>query len=115
MDVNMVCKIFEKVVLCSDNSWMFNAEAFDWNPGVFMAGAAEAYRKSGKEEIFEYLESWCDRHLGEAGVLRTVNSSAPLIMVSELYVLTGDEKYKAVCCEAAEWWSYSNCLFPKIL
>lgn len=105
LENDMIYKIFEKVALCSDNSWMFNAEAFDWNPGVFMAGAAEAYRKSGNKKILEYLIGWCDRHLSEAGVLRTVNSSAPLIMVSDLYVLTGDEKYKSVCEEAAKWLS----------
>ena len=100
---DMIYRIFEKVALCSDNSWMFNAEVFDWNPGVFMAGAAEAYKKSGNEKILNYLTGWCDRHLDEANALRTVNSSAPPIMVSELYILTGDEKYKIVCEEAAKW------------
>lgn len=98
-------KIFEKVALCSDNSWMFNAEAFDWNPGVFLAGAAEAYKSSGDKRILDYLKGWCDRHIDESGALRTVNSCAPFIMVSELYLLTGDEKYRTVCEEAALWLS----------
>lgn len=96
-------KIFEKVALYSDSSWMFNAETFDWNPGVFLAGAAAAYKKTGDERILDYLKGWCERHLDEAGVLRTVNSSAPLIMVADLYELTSGEKYRIACEEAAEW------------
>lgn len=100
---NIMYKIFEKVALCSDDSWMFNAEVFDWNPGVFLAGAAAAYRKSGNDNILKYLKGWCDRHLCEADAQRTVNSSAPLIMVSDLYEITGEEKYRSVCEEAAAW------------
>lgn len=102
-DNDMIYKIFEKVALCSDSSWMFNAEAFDWNPGVFLAGAAEAYKRTGNEKILEYLKGWCDRHLSEAGTLRTVNSSAPLIMVSDLYAITKNEEYRSVCEDAAAW------------
>lgn len=100
---NLYLKVFKKVALCSDDSWMFNAENFDWNPGVFLAGASAAYKKFGNEEIFEYLKGWCDRHLDEAGLQRTVNSSAPLIMVSDLYVRTGEEKYRKACEDAADW------------
>ena len=100
---DMINKVFEKVALCTDSSWEFNAEAFDWNPGVFLAGAAAACEKTGDTRILDYLIGWCDRHLSEAGALRTVNSSAPLIMVSDLYLITKNEAYWQVCEDAAAW------------
>ncbi len=104
MNINsLFFKVFEKVSLCSDNSWEFNAECFDWNPGIFLAGASAFYKKFGDKEVIDYLKGWCERHLWESGNQRTVNSSAPLIMVSDLYVLTGEEKYKTACEEAAKW------------
>ena len=103
VDNNLIYRIFEKVALCSDSSWEFNAEAFDWNPGVFLAGVAAAYKRTDDKRLLDYLTGWCDRHICEADAQRTVNSSAPLIMVSELYVVTKEEKYRAVCEEAAAW------------
>ncbi len=103
MQDDLYLKIFKKVASSSDSSWEFNAESFDWNPGVFLAGAAAVYKKADNEEILDYLKGWCDRHLMEADRQRTVNSSAPLVMVAGLYELTGNDEYKNVCETAAKW------------
>lgn len=96
-------EIIRRVTEGKDTSWMMNAERFDWNPGVFLAGAVTAYEKSGDERILKYLKEWTERHMGEADKQLTVNSTAPLIMLLELYRITKEEKYKKVCDGVAHW------------
>ncbi len=97
-----ITDIVNRVVYGKDTSWMMDAERFDWNPGVFLAGAAAAYDKYGDAQILNYLTGWADRHMDEAYGQHTVNSTAPLIMLLELYRITGDEKYISVCDDIAE-------------
>lgn len=96
-------KVIDRMVYGTDTEWNMNIHHFDWVPGVGLYGIWRAYEVTGKEEYLKFLVDWADKHLEEAYVKKTVNSTAPALTILELYKKTGDERYGKVCYDIAEY------------
>lgn len=83
--------------------WAMDIHAWDWVPGVGMYGISRAWKHTGKQEYFDFIKSWVDRHMDKAYGVKTVNSTAPMSTVLQLYMDTKDEKYRKVCSDIADW------------
>lgn len=99
----MLEKAADRVVYGKDTTWGMDMEHFDWGPGVGLYGIWKAWQATGREAYLQYLTGWADRHGKEAAELRTINSTAPCLTIWELYRLTGNEAYRKICLEAAEY------------
>lgn len=95
--------IADRMVYGSDTTWAMNIHSFDWVPGVGLYGIYQAYEKTGKQAYLDFLEQWAARHLKEAGAHRTINSSAPLLTIFELYQITKKNEYLQACVEGAQY------------
>lgn len=98
-----IVKIADRITDFHDNDWAMDIEHFDWVPGVGLYGLYHAYKKTGRQKYYEYLISWTERHLNEAYTRKTVNSTAPLLTVVELYNETKEPRYLRVCREIADY------------
>ena len=96
--MNYLERIAERVINGNDTDWAMNINAFDWVPGVGLFGIYKAYTATGK--YLDFLTDWADRHLREASVQRTVNSTAPMLTVLQLYKETGNKRYLDAALEA---------------
>ena len=94
-------KITDRVIYGNDTSWNMDIERFDWGPGVGLYGIWKAWQATGKEEYLRFLEKWINRHLKEAYVQKTVNSTAPLLTVLTMWEQEGNEAWLRVCEEIA--------------
>ncbi|MEG2670131.1 MAG: glycoside hydrolase family 88 protein, partial [Oscillospiraceae bacterium] len=99
----MIRKITDRIVYGKDVDWAMNIEKFDWIPGVGLYGIFNAYRATGEEKYLEFLNEWANRHLQEAYTKKTINSTAPLLTIVELYDETNKEEYLKVCTDIANW------------
>ena len=96
-------KVIDRIINGADTEWGMNIHHFDWVPGVGLYGIWRAYEVTGEERYFQFLTRWAEMHLQEAYIQKTVNSTAPLLTMLELYQKTGDEKYGKVCFELADY------------
>ena len=103
MVIKMIEKIADRVIYGNDRQWEMNIENFDWVPGVGLYGIWKAYKATGKRKYMDFLIGWANRHIDEAKDAVTINSSAPMLTIAELYHETGNEQYLNACLEAAEY------------
>ncbi len=89
-------------MLIPQSEWEMNIEHFDWVPGVGLYGLYRAYEATGEEKYLKFLEEWTKRHLQEAYIQKTVNSTAPLLSILCLYEKKKDPILLKVCEEIAE-------------
>ena len=101
--MQLLKKVANRVITGQDVSWQMDVERFDWNPGVFLAGVAFAYHKQPDDALLSFMQAWAERHMADAYAQTTVNSTAPLLMILELFRITGDVRYRKVCDDIAEW------------
>lgn len=94
--------VADRILHAGSSRWEMDIDHFDWVPGVGLYGLYRAWQVTGEERYFEFLLSWTEKHLQEAFLQKTVNSSAPLLTVLALYEETGRENYLEVCCKLAE-------------
>jgi len=93
----------DRIVDFNDTDWNMNMGSFDWVPGVGLYGVYLAYEKTAQPKYLDYLINWTDKFLDHAYDKKTVNSTAPLLTVIELYKITKNEKYLKVCLDIAEY------------
>lgn len=96
-------KVIDRIIYGTDMDWNMNIHHFDWVPGVGLYGIWRTYEVTGKAEYLNFLLDWAERHLEEAYVQKTVNSTAPILTMMELYRKTGDKRYGKVCFDIAEF------------
>ena len=100
--LQLIERITDRMVYGSDQGYAMNIHRFDWVCGVGLAGIWRAYEVTGKKEYLDFLIRWADEHAEEAFAQRTVNSTAPLITVLELYKATGKKEYGQICQTIAD-------------
>ena len=83
--------------------WTMNIDAWDWIPGVGLYGLYKAFLKTGDQKLYDFLIDWTDKHIAKPSELKTVNSTAPLLTIFELYKHNKNEKYLKVCKDIANW------------
>lgn len=101
--LQLIEKITDRVVHGSDKEWAMNIHSFDWVPGVGLYGIWKAWEVTGKDEYLDFLTDWAGKHLEDAYRQKTVNSTAPMIAILELYKKSGKEAYRKVCQDMAEY------------
>lgn len=78
-------------------------EYWQWGQGVALYGLAQAYLATREEAYLSYLKHWMDSHMERGLPGYSVNTTAPLLTALELYRLTGEERYYALCKAFADW------------
>lgn len=76
---------------------------WEWNSGVGVFGVRKAYEKTKDIAYLDFMKEWFDRNGGDDRYRGSVNCVIPCGMALALYRLTGDERYRAVCDEYADW------------
>ena len=99
----LITKIADRVVLRDDTDWNMNINHFDWVPGVGLHGIFIAYKQTNDKKYLDFLINWTDKFLSSAYEKKTVNSTAPMLTVLELYLITKNEKYLKTCIDIAEY------------
>lgn len=100
---NIINRIADRVTDFNDTSWSMNIHHFDWVPGVGLYGIYKAYKATGNRKYYDFLISWTKDHLNEAYDNKTINSTAPLMTVADLYTECGDPCYMKVMKDIGEY------------
>ncbi|MBO5197312.1 MAG: glycoside hydrolase family 88 protein [Lachnospiraceae bacterium] len=74
---------------------------WEWAQGVGLYGLYRCYEVTGEERYLEYLKNWFASRIQEGLPEKNVNTCAPLLTLS--YVYDGNQDYKAIMQEWAEW------------
>ncbi len=101
--MQLIERITDRVIEGNDRSWAMDIDRFDWGPGVGLAGIWRAYEVTGQKRYLDFLIQWVDTHGKEAYSQKTVNSTAPLLTILELYTMTGNETYGKLCDDMASY------------
>lgn len=101
MKKELIEKVTDYIIHCTTEDWAMDIEHFDWVPGVGLYGIFCAWKALGRQEYFTFLERWIERHLPEAYEQKTVNSTAPMLTVIEMYRENRNEAYLKVCEDIA--------------
>ncbi|MDO4292557.1 MAG: oligogalacturonate lyase family protein [Eubacteriales bacterium] len=101
--MNLIEKVTDRMVFGSDTDWGMDLNRFDWVPGVGLCGIFRAFEATKREDYIQYLNRWAQLHAKDAYTQKTINSTAPCIMLLGLYELTGKAEYRKVCQDMAEY------------
>ncbi|MEK8127319.1 glycoside hydrolase family 88 protein [Paenibacillus filicis] len=76
-----------------------------WNgpTGVRLYGIYRAWASMREPSYVRGLTTWVDEHLPESYVSRSIQGTAPMLTVAELYGDTEIERYGAACRRTADW------------
>lgn len=102
-NLRLIEKITDRMVYGGDTSWNMDIERFDWVPGVGLYGIWKAWQATKQEKYLDFLKAWAARHLQDAYVQKTVNSTAPLLTVLAVWQETGDPALFQVCADIAAY------------
>ena len=80
-----------------------NMNYWEWNSGVGLFGIVKAYEQTKDNAYLDFMKEWFDRNGGDDRYRGSVNCVIPCCMAICLYRLTGEEKYRLVCDEYADW------------
>ena len=101
--MKLIKKITDRITDGNDTEWNMNIKSFDWVPGVGLYGILKTYECTKDEKYLNFLIDWADTYLEKAYTQKTVNSTAPLLTVINLYEITRTDKYLKVCEDIAAW------------
>lgn len=95
-----ITAVADRVVFGKDSAdSLMNIHRFDWVEGVGLYGILRAYEILKEEKYRLFLNDWIEQHKSEAEVLKTVNSTAPMMSLLEF---TG-EKELPLCRRIADY------------
>lgn len=101
--MDLIEKVADRMVFGHDTDWGMDLNRFDWVPGVGLYGIWKAFEVTKREDYFQYLTDWANRHGNQVYEKPTINSTAPCLMLLELYQKTGKAEYKKICQDMAEY------------
>lgn len=101
--MDLMERVADRVVFGRDTDWGMDAGRFDWVPGVGLYGIFKAFEVTRREDYLQFLDAWAQRYGKQAYENPTVNSTAPCLMLLELYLVTGKAEYKKICQDMAEY------------
>lgn len=80
-----------------------NYHVWDWHQGVALYGLRKAYDVTGDELSLVFLREYAEYHLARGLGPRTINTTIPVVALLDLYTMTGDYRYAAVCRDRADY------------
>lgn len=78
-------------------------DTWEWPQGVAVYAMMKIYRATGDRKILEDLQAWYARHLRQGLPVRNINTTAPMLTMTLLYEETGEESYRPLIADWAEW------------
>lgn len=95
-----ITSVADRVVFGKDAAGsIMNIHRFDWVEGVGLYGVLRAYETLRDEKYRIFLNDWIDKHKDEAEILKTVNSTAPMMSILDF---TGDKEL-SLCRRIADY------------
>ena len=101
--MDLIERVTDRMVFGHDTDWGMDLNRFDWVPGVGLYGIWKAYEVTRREDYFQFLNAWALRFGKKAYEKPTINSTAPCLMLLELYRVTGKSEYRKICQDMAEF------------
>ncbi|MDD3334788.1 MAG: glycoside hydrolase family 88 protein [Eubacteriales bacterium] len=98
-----VLKVLQQPVTDDNLKGHLSMDNWEWPSGVALYGIFKTYESTGDEEILAYLKAWYARELAKTPPHRNVNTVAPMLTLSCLYQVTGDESYLPHIESWADW------------
>ncbi len=94
-----ITAVTDRVVLGADPAGsMMNIHRFDWVEGVGLYGILRAYETLNEERYRDFISGWIEQHRQEAEILKTVNSTAPMMSILDF----AGEKELPLCRRIAD-------------
>ncbi len=78
-------------------------DTWEWPQGVAVYAMMKTYKATGDADILAKLQAWYDRHLAQGLPARNINTTAPMLTMTLLYEETGEEKWRPLIADWAEW------------
>lgn len=82
---------------------LIDIDLWEWPQGVGIYGMFKYYQQTGDKDVLDFLIKWYEERLEEGIVERNVNTTSPMLTLIHLWEITGDEKYKELCVDWADW------------
>ncbi|MCF3650580.1 glycoside hydrolase family 88 protein [Synoicihabitans lomoniglobus] len=94
--------IFDKLRLIKSRAWNLDINRWDWSSGVGLWGVMRCHEVLGDARCLDFLVSWVEQNMA-GRVKGSVNHVLPAYIVEYLWRVQGDERYRKICDEYAEW------------
>ena len=78
-------------------------DTWEWPQGVAVYAMFKVWQATGDEKILRDLQAWYARHLAAGLPQRNINTTCPMLTMTLLYEVTGQEEYRPLIAEWAEW------------
>lgn len=92
VSVNEVCKIG----IIDINNW-------EWAQGIGIYGMYRYFEHTKEQKDLDWIVKWVDKNIQKGLPEKNINTTAPLITVSELAKIADNEKYLELCRSWADW------------
>ncbi len=78
-------------------------DTWEWPQGVAVYAMLKIYQQTKDNDTLDFIVKWYDRHLKAGLPARNVNTTAPMLGMTILFEITGDERYLGHIGHWAEW------------
>lgn len=76
---------------------------WQWQQGVALYGLTQAFEATENRRFMDYMKAWVDHRLSPRSFGRSINTTAPMLAVLQLWERTGERRYYDLCAEFADW------------
>ncbi|MBE5805079.1 MAG: glycoside hydrolase family 105 protein, partial [Clostridiales bacterium] len=80
-----------------------NLSTWEWPQGVAMYAMMKVYLKTRSQSDLEDIKVWYAQHIERGLPVRNINTTAPMLTMTMLYEETGDETYRPLIEDWANW------------
>ena len=81
----------------------FGIEEWDWPQGLGLYGLIKCLQGKKHNRYMEFLDRWFQRNIALGLPSKNINTTAPYLALLPLSELTGNQIYRQMCTERAEW------------
>ncbi len=81
----------------------FGIEEWDWPQGVGLYGLCKLQNFHEDKRYEEFFKNWFSHNIEIGLPSKNINTTAPFLTLLDLAKKTGNETYKSMCLEYAEW------------
>ena len=78
-------------------------DTWEWPQGVAVYAMYKVWKATGDAKLLADLRAWYARHLAQGLPQRNINTTCPMLTMTLLYEETGDESYRPLIADWAEW------------
>lgn len=82
---------------------LIDINLWEWPQGVGIYGLYKYYLDTGRQDIFDFLDTWYSSRIQEGLPEKNVNTMSPMLTLIGLYQLSGQKKHLELCEEWSTW------------